>query len=168
MGDRVLTRDDGPQKVQWIGQNTVRAVAEFAPICIKAGTLNNDDDLIVSPDHRLFIYQRSDELGAGRAELLVKVRYLLNGDTVFTQTGGYVDYFQLLFDGHEIIYAEGIAAESMLTDTRTKPVLPAHIAKDMGDVIPGHSDRPHAGLDVQEGLLNRPDAAAILRRTSAR
>ena len=168
VGDRVLTRDDGPQKVQWIGQNTVRAVGEFAPICIKAGTLNNDNDLIVSPDHRLFIYQRSDELGAGRAELLVKVRYLLNDDTVFTQAGGYVDYFQLLFDGHEIIYAEGIAAESMLTDTRTKPVLPAHIAKDMGDVIPGHSDRPHAGLDVQEGLLNRPDAAAILRRASAR
>jgi hypothetical protein len=47
-------------------------------------------------------------------------------------------------------------------------VLPAHIAEDMGDVIPGHSDRPHAGLDVQEGLLNRPDAAAILRRASAR
>jgi len=166
VGDRVLTRDDGPQKVQWIGQNTVRAVGEFAPICIKGGTLNND--LIVSPDHRLFIYQRSDELSAGRAELLVKVRYLLNDDTVFTQAGGYVDYFQLLFDSHQIIYAEGIAAESMLIDTRTKPVLPAHIAKDMGDVIPGHSDRPHAGLDVQEGLLNRPDAAAILRRASAR
>ena len=88
MGDRVLTRDDGPQKVQWIGQNTVRAVAEFALICIKAGTVNYDDDLIISPDHRLYIYQRSDELGAGRAELLVKVRYLLNGDTVFTKTGG--------------------------------------------------------------------------------
>jgi hypothetical protein len=168
VGDRVLTRDDGPQKVQWIGQNTVRAVGEFAPICIKAGTLNNDNALIVSPDHRLFIYQRSDELGAGHAKLLVKVRYLLNNDNVLTQAGGYVDCFQLLFDGHEIIYAEGIAAESMLTDTRTKPVLPAHIAKDMGDVIPGHSDRPHAGLDVQEGLLNRPDAAAILRRASAR
>ena len=167
VGDRVLTRDDGPQKVQWIGENTVRAVGEFAPICIKAGTLNNDNDLIVSPDHRLFIYQRSDELGAGRAELSVKVRYLLNDDTVFTQAGGYVDYFQLLFDSHEIIYAEGIAAESMLTDTRTKPVLPAHISKDMGEVIPGHSNRPHTGLDVQESLLDRPDAAAILRRASS-
>jgi hypothetical protein len=158
----------GRKKVQWIGQNTVRAVGEFTPICIKAGTLNNDNDLIVSPDHRLFIYQRSDKLGAGHAELLVKVRYLLNDDTVFTQAGGYVDCFQLLFDGHEIIYAEGIAAEAMLTDTRTKPVLPTHIAKDIGDVIPGHSDRPHAGLDVLEGLLKRPNAAAILRRASAR
>lgn len=107
-------------------------------------------------------------MGAGRSELLVKVRYLLNDDTVFTQADGYVDYFQFLFDSHQIIYAEGIAAESMLIDMRTKPVLPAHISKDMGDIIHGHLNRPHAGLDVQEGLLNSPDAAAILRRASVR
>ena len=168
IGDRVLTRDDGPQKVRWIGQSTLRAVGDFAPICIKAGTLNNDNDLMVSPDHRLFIYQRSDELGAGRSELLIKARHLLNGDTVVTQFGGFVDYFQLLFDSHQIIYAEGIAAESMLIDTRTKPVLPADLSKELGDVIPGHSNLPHAGLDVQEQLLNRPDAADLLRRASSR
>ena len=167
VGDRVLTRDDGHQVAKWIVQNTVRAIGDFAPFCIKAGTLNNDNDLVVSPDHRLFIYQCSDKLGVGRSELLVKVRYLLNDNTVFIQAGGYVDYFLLLFDSHQIIYAGGIAAESMLIDTRTKPVLPAHISKDMGEVIPGHSNRPHAGLDVQEGLLDRPDAAAILRRASS-
>lgn len=168
IGDRVLTRDDGPQNVRWIGRNTVRAVGEFAPICIKAGTLNNDNDLIVSPDHRLFIYQRSDELGAGRAELLIKVRHLLNGDTVAIQNGGFVDYFQLLFDSHQIIYAEGIAAESMLIDTRTKPVLPDDLSKQFGDVILGHSNLRHSGLDVNEKLLDRPDAAEILRRATHR
>lgn len=168
IGDRVLTRDDGPQKVRWIGQSTLRAVGDFAPICIKAGTLNNDNDLIVSPDHRLFIYQRSDELGAGRSELLIKARHLLNGDTVVVQDGGFVDYFQLLFDSHQIVYAEGIAAESMLIDTRTKPMLPADLSKELGDVIPGHSNRPHAGLDVQEKLLDRPDAAELLRRAPSR
>ncbi len=168
IGDRVLTRDDGPQKVRWIRQSTHRAVGDFAPICIKAGTLNNDNDLIVSPDHRLFIYQRSDELGAGRSELLVKARHLLNGDTIVTQDGGFVDYFQLLFDSHQIIYAEGIAAESMLIDTRTKPVLPADLSKKLGDVIPGHSNLPHAGLDVHEKLLDRPDAEELLRRASSR
>jgi len=166
VGDRVLTRDDGVQAIRWIGQSTVRAVGEFAPICITAGTLNNDNDLIVSPDHRLFIYQREDRLGAGRAELLVKVRHLVNGDTVRVQNGGFVDYFQLLFDSHQIIYAEGIAAESMLIDSRTKAVLPSELSDAMGDVIPGHSDQPHAGLDVSEPLLNRPDAAELLRKAS--
>lgn len=168
IGDRVLTRDDGPQEVRWIGQSTVRAVGEFAPICIKAGTLNNEHDLILSPDHRLFIYQRSDALGAGRSELMVKARHLVNGDSVTVRDGGFVDYFQLLFDGHQMIYAEGIAAESMLIDSRTKPVLPADLSESLGDVIPGHSNLPHSGLDVQEGLLNRPDAAELLKKASSR
>ena len=167
-GDRVLTRDDGVQKIRWIGQNTVRATGEFAPIVISAGTLNNENDLTVSPDHRLFIYQRTDEVGAGRSELLVKARHLVNGDSVRQAEGGHVDYFQLLFDSHQIIYAEGIAAESMLIDTRTKPVLPDDLAEAMGDVIPGHSDLPHAGLDVSENLLDRPDAAELLRKASTR
>jgi hypothetical protein len=168
VGDKVLTRDDGTQAIRWIGESTVRAVGEFAPICVRAGTLNNENDLIISPDHRLFIYQRTDEMGAGRSELLVKARHLVNGDSVVVQDGGFVDYFQLLFDSHQIIYAEGIAAESMLIDPRTKSVLPDDLAMAMGDVIPGHSDLPHAGLDVHENLLNRPDAAELLRKSSMR
>ena len=168
VGDRVLTRDDGIKAVRWISQSTVRAVGEFAPIFIAAGTLNNANDLIVSPDHRLFIYQREDSIGAGRSELLVKARHLVNGYTVRVQDGGFVDYFQLLFDGHQIIYAEGIAAESMLIDSRTKPVLPQELTEAMGDMIPGHSDRRHDGLDVSEPLLNRPDAADLLKRASSR
>jgi len=167
IGDRILTRDDGVQPLRWIGQSTLRAVGEFAPIRIRAGTLNNEHDLIVSPDHRLFIYQRSDEMGAGRSELLVKARHLVNGDSVTVLDGGFVDYFQLLFDGHQIIYAEGIAAESMLVDSRTRSVLPAELSAAMGDVIPGHSDLPHAGLDLAETLLDRPDAAALLRKASS-
>ena len=166
IGDRILTRDDGVQEIRWIGQTTVRAVGEFTPIKIHAGTLNNENDLIVSPDHRLFIYQRSDEVGAGRSELLVKARHLVNGFTVTLMEGGFVDYFQLLFDSHQIIYAEGIAAETMLIDPRTKPVLPEELSQALGEVIPGHSDRPHAGLDVNEALLNRPDAAELLRKAS--
>ena len=90
----------------------------------------------------------------------------MNEDTIVVQDGGFIDYFQLLFDGHQIIYAEGIAAESMLIDSRTKPVLPADLSEALGDVIPGHSDLPHAGLDVSEALLSRPDAAELLRKAS--
>lgn len=167
VGDRVLTRDDGPQKVRWIGQSTVRAVGDFAPICIRAGALNNQHDLVVSPDHRLFIYQRSDQLGAGRSELLVKARHLVNGDTVIRQDGGFVDYFQLLFDAHQIIYAEGIAAESTLVDTRTRPAVPDEVTAQLTGRT-AHANAGLSGLDVQETLLNRPDAAELLRKASTR
>lgn len=158
-GDPVLTRDDGVQRIRWIGQSTHRAVGAFAPIRIAAGTLNNSRDLIVSPDHRLFIYQRTDRLGAGRAELLVKARHLINDQTVTFQRGGFVDYFQLLFDRHQIIYAEGIAAESMFVDGRTAPLVPDQEAR-------ADHDRGLSALDVKEDLLDYPDAAELLRRAS--
>ena len=119
VGDLILTRDDGPQELRWIGHSTVRAMGDFAPIRIRAGALNNSGDLFVSPDHRLFLFQRQDQLGTGRSELLVKARDLVNAESITVQAGGFIDYFQLLFDHHQIIYAEGIAAESMLVDMRT-------------------------------------------------
>lgn len=167
VGDKVLTRDDGGQEIRWIGQHTVRAVGNFAPIVIKAGTLNNTNDLVLSPDHRLFIYQRRDALGAGRSEVLVKARHLVNGDTVTQQDGGFVDYFQLLFDQHEIIYAEGIAAETLLVDTRTRPALTDTVTPEVLNELGGHSGWLHQEFEVGSELLG-PDAADKLRKASKR
>ncbi|WP_137699968.1 Hint domain-containing protein [Marimonas lutisalis] len=168
VGDRVLTRDDGPQEIRWIGQHTVRAVGEFAPIVITAGTLHNVRELIVSPDHRLFIYQRSDRIGAGRSEVLVKARHLVNGDSVRVQDGGFVDYFQLLFDRHQIIFAEGIAAETLLIDPRTRSALPRDLAEKMAASLPRHGDAAHLDFEIGRKLLDRPDAAELLRRATTR
>jgi hypothetical protein len=166
--DLILTRDDGPQKIRWIGKSTHRALGEFAPIVITANTLNNANDLIVSPDHRLFIYQREDHIGAGRNELLVKARHLVNGDTVYVQEGGFVDYYQLLFDTHQIIFAEGISAETMVADNRTNPMLPKEMQSKLRTPLPGTQDRAHMAIEVHEHLLRRPDAVDLLRRASSK
>ncbi len=166
-GDRVLTRDEGPQEVRWIGSNTVRATGEFAPIHIAAGTLNNEGDLLVSPNHRLFVYQRRDTLGLGRSEVLVKARHLVNGQTVTRASGGFIDYFQLLFDDHQIIYAEGIAAESLLFDRRTRPAVPKEVAEKLIDGLHMHEADPRAGLEIPEAEINA-ETAERLRTASAR
>ncbi|PRZ48470.1 Hint domain-containing protein [Tritonibacter scottomollicae] len=167
-GDQILTRDSGAQTITWIGRTTVRAVGEMAPILIRKGALNNARDLIVSPDHRLMVYQRSDQLGTGRAELLLRARDLVNGETVVVQDGGYVDYFQILFDRHYIIYAEGIAAESLFVDAVTKPVLPEDVRQRHVRLSRPHASRANYGLDVKREMLTRPDAVALLRRASQR
>ncbi|SEK47496.1 Hint domain-containing protein [Roseovarius azorensis] len=167
-GDLVLTRDDGAQPVRWIGQATLRAVGEFAPIRIKAGALNNENDLLVCPDHRLFIYQRSDALGVGRHEVLVRARHLINGGTVQRESGGFVDYYQLLFDAHQIIYAEGIAAETLLIDPRTRAALPADLGDDPIPDAEAHGSRAHLRYEVGPALLDHPDTAALLKRASTR
>ncbi|WP_297767953.1 Hint domain-containing protein [uncultured Roseovarius sp.] len=167
-GEMVLTRDDGVQPVRWIGQSTLRAVGDFAPVRISAGALNNENDLLVSPDHRLFIYQRSDALGAGRHEVLVRARHLVNGDSVRRETGGFVDYVQLLFDRHQIIYAEGIAAETLLVDPRTRAALPPEVEEALTRQIAGHDAPSHLQYEVGRALLNHPNAADILKRASTR
>ncbi|MGH1353612.1 MAG: Hint domain-containing protein [Thalassovita sp.] len=164
-GDTVLTRDDGPQELRWVGHSTQRAVGEFAPIRIAAGTLHNSGDLIVSPDHRLFIYQRSDELGLGRSEVMVRARHMVNGHSITRLDGGFVDYYQLLFDAHQIIYAEGIAAETLLLDDRTQPALPRDRATQlMAETLAHTSD--HADLELADPGQDSAGLADLLRRAS--
>lgn len=167
-GDRVLTRDEGVQELRWIGQTTSRAVGRMAPVLIRAGVLNNAADLVVSPDHRLMVYQRHDELGAGSPELLVRARDLVNGSDVVVQDGGFVDYFQLLFDRHHIVYAEGIAAESLFLDSMTQPALPDEILARISPTLETGQRRDAHGIEVQKSLLDRPDAVNLLKRASLR
>jgi hypothetical protein len=167
-GDRILTRDEGVQELRWIGQTTSRAVGRMAPVLIRAGVLNNAADLLVSPDHRLMVYQRHDELGTGSPELLVRARDLVNGDSVVVQDGGFVDYFQLLFDRHHIVYAEGIAAESLFLDPMTQSALPDEILDRISPTLEIGQRRDAHGIEVQKSLLDRPDAVSLLKRASLR
>ena len=171
-GDRVLTRDAGVQQVRWVGQSTLRAVGNLAPILIRHDALNNARDLVVSPNHRLMVYQRRDEIGAGAPEILVRARDLVNGDSVVVLDGGFVDYVQILFDSHHIIYAEGIAAESTFLDPVTRPALPdtfwSSPTEDAHAALPLAHTRSAHGLEVGRSLLNRPDAVGLLKRASLR
>ncbi|MDO6729307.1 Hint domain-containing protein [Marinovum sp. 2_MG-2023] len=167
-GDLVLTRDAGPQPLRWVGHSTLRATGEGAPIRIRAGTLHNAEDLLVSPDHRLFVYQRRDHLGAGRSEVMVKARHLINGDTVCRVEGGFVDYFQLLFDDHQIVYAEGIAAETLLVDPRTRAALPDVLEAELEQGLPQHDNRLRADFELSETIARTPNAVDLLRRASSR
>lgn len=158
-GDKILTRDSGPQPIRWIGQQTVRATGAFAPITIAAGVLNNDAKLTVSPSHRLFIYQRHDRLGVGQNEVLVRAGHLVNGDTVTQTEGGFVDYFQLLFDKHEIIYAEGIPAESLFVDDTNRPALP--------DGMTSHEIKPYA-RELSADEMSREDVVGMIKGATKR
>ncbi|MFW8637512.1 Hint domain-containing protein [Cribrihabitans pelagius] len=167
-GDRILTRDDGVQPLRWSGQSTLRATGSLAPILIRKGALNNDRDLIVSPAHRLMVYQRRDLLGTGAPEILIRARDLVNGHAVVTLDGGFVDYVQILFDRHHIVYAEGIAAESTFLDPITTPALPEEFLSTHPGPLPAAPASGAHGLDVGRPLLQRQDAVELLKRASLR
>lgn len=168
VGDRVLTRDHGFQPIRWTGMQTVRTEGSNAPVIIQAGTLNTADDLILSPDHRLFIYQRNDALGAGAAELLVRARHLVNGETITRDRAAHVDYFHLLFDAHEIIYAEGIPAESLLVTPDVVAGLDEDLAAEIERRMGGRAHQQHYGIEPSAADFEGLDAAEVLRRASSR
>lgn len=166
IGDRVLTRDSGVQEVRWIGSQTVRATGAFAPVRIAKGALNNAEELCLSPNQRIFVYQREDRLRAGQAEVMVRAELLVNGDTVTRAEGGFVEYFQIVFDRHEFIFAEGIATESLALDLSTGPALPPALQCRLAEVVEMPTGGPKP-FEIGEGMLDASIAADILRQASA-
>ena len=112
VGDLVKTLDHGLQPIRWIGSMTVAALGDLAPIRIAAGTLDNKRDLLVSPLHRMMLSSWQAELLFGEEEVLAAAKMLINHDTICPVPMAQVTYFHLMFDRHEIIFAEGAPAES--------------------------------------------------------
>ncbi|OYU40440.1 MAG: hypothetical protein CFE33_07985 [Pseudorhodobacter sp. PARRP1] len=168
IGDKVLTRDHGGQEIRWIGSTTLRAVGAFAPVVITAGTLGNSGDLLVSQHHRMFLYQRQRTPGIATSELLVQARHLVDHKAVFVQEGGFVDFFSIVFDHHEIIYAEGVPAESLMVNDATVNRLPVELAEDVKARFPGLSQNQHFGTEAGRQFLDSigPEALFKTPRTS--
>jgi len=143
-GMTILTRDHGGQVLRWIGKARFRAEGGFAPVVITAGTMGNLADLTVSPHHRLFLYRP----GApdGQAEVLVQAKHLVDGTTIWRREGGFVEYYSLVFDRHEVIYAEGVACESLMVNEATLRLIPKDLSDDLRAQFPGLSQSQHRGI----------------------
>lgn len=153
VGDTILTRDHGRQPLRWLGRATLRAVGAFAPVVIGKGVLGNSADLVVSQHHRLFLYLRRRDPGVPTAEVLIQARHLVDGEAVWRREGGFVDYFSLVFDRHEIIYAEGVPVESLLVNEATVPRLPPGLAEEVRERIPGIRQSQHFGTEADARVL---------------
>ena len=112
VGDRVETRDHGPQVVRWTGARTVPGTGCFAPIRFAPGAVGNDRPLLVSPQHRILLTGWRAELLFGEDEVLAAAKHLVNGTTIRPAPVAAVTYVHLMFDRHEIVTAEGAPSES--------------------------------------------------------
>ncbi len=112
-GDKVATFDNGLQRIRWIGKREVCGLGGDAPIVFEAGTLGNYRRLLVSPQHRMLMTDWRAEMYFGSPEVLVAALHLVNGTTIRQQPIPKITYFHMVFDQHEIIFAEGIRTESL-------------------------------------------------------
>ena len=121
VGDAVVTRDRGAQPILWIGQRRMTTAEldrrpHLRPIRIRAGALGPslpETDLLVSPQHRILVRSALAERIAGEDEVLVAAKHLLASDGIeAARDCGPVDYFHILFDRHEVVFANGAETES--------------------------------------------------------
>lgn len=121
-GDMVLTTDAGAQPIRWIGSKTVSPATfpeyeAVRPIRIVKDCFGPGvplQDLLVSPMHRMLLRGAQPLLLFGQKEVLCAAKMLINGQTIFKDPAPEVEYFHLLFDHHQVIVANGCAAESFL------------------------------------------------------
>lgn len=111
-GMLVETMDNGLQTLRRVLSKTVGGADHLAPVVIGAGVLGNSRPLRVSPHHRMVVTGWRAELLTGEPEVLAQARHLVDGLRVRVEPVAQVEYFHLLMDRHEILFAEGAPTES--------------------------------------------------------
>ena len=120
-GDRIRTRDDGLQTLRWISRCTLpppegEEPAEEVAIRIKAdalGELRPLQDLVVSARFRLLTNHPSCAALFGSPETLAPAVDLLDGESILPmRPAPEMEFFNLMFDSHQIIEANGLETES--------------------------------------------------------
>ncbi len=139
-GDWVQTMDNGMQQVIWTGAQRISGARlhispELLPVRIRAGALGDDRpdaELLVSPEHRMLARGRAALDLFNTDEVLVSARNLINGSTVWIdRLVREVTYVHVLFEHHEIVFANGLETESFhpaqaaLSDQHSKEVAAA-------------------------------------------
>ena len=143
-GDLVITKDHGVQPIRWIGKRTVPAVGKFAPVRIKARAFDNDRDLIVSPQHRMLCQGWQSELMFSEREVFATAKHLINGSSVVREDVDEVTYVHMMFDQHEIVFAENTASESFFPGTTGLDAVEEEAREELFQIFPEIRSMPES------------------------
>jgi hypothetical protein len=158
IGDKVMTADRGPQPIKWIGRRSFHRtndrnwVKTVRPIRVAAGALDDQ-----TPKRDVFL---SASHAVGVDGHLMPAVFLINGRSVdWADVGNAqsLDYFNLELETHEVIFAEGLPAETFFADGREQFSNFAEYARLYGtDVEGSRADRrfvhPYRGRTAMKGL----------------
>lgn len=161
IGDLVMTMDNGARPIRWIGSRTVAAIGDFAPIKIKTGAYGANRDLEVSPQHRIILSTPKLQPLYGISEGLAAAKHLVDGDTVSRREGGFLDYYHLLFDAHEIIWANGVPAESLYLGDVSQRALSDDSLNEIYSLFPRLVDQTDPAMALARPVLRGHEARLV-------
>jgi hypothetical protein len=174
-GDRILTKDNGPQEILWTGQRRMTGARLYAmphlrPIRFRAGAMGSgrpDEDLLVSPQHRMLVRGAAARALFNTAEVLVAAEDLLNDHSVIVDHAlREVTYIHVLLERHNIVFANGMETESFHpSNTALDSIEPGQRA-GLLDLLPAIAENPHSYGDYARRNLSSSEVA-ILRHDMA-
>lgn len=173
-GDTVQTKDNGLQPLRWIGQRRMTGARLFAmpklrPIRISGGALGvdrPDEDLLVSPEHRMLIKGSVAQSLFNTSEVLVTAKDLINGTTITVDMQvREVTYIHVLLDEHQILLANGLESESFHPASAAFASLDQKDRKRLLAEYPELEYDPHTYGSFARRTLS-PSEAAIMRHAA--
>lgn len=174
-GDMVRTKDNGAQQIQWIGSRRMTGARLFAmpklrPIRIRAGAFGigePDQELLVSPEHRLVVKGVVARALFNTPEVLVAARDLINGRTVTLDTRAReVSYIHMLLPRHEVLYANGVETESFHPANTALSTIGEGDRARLLDQWPRVADNPHTYGGYARRNLSSSEAAILLHEAA--
>jgi len=145
-GDRIITRDHGVQMIRWIGATTISAGymavrPNLRPVLIRKGALGKDvpeQDMRVSRQHRILVRDwRAEVMFGVEGGVLVPAFSLCNDkDVLQERPTGDVTYIHMAFDDHEVVYADGVEAESFHPADRMVSALSSAQQQELFELFP--------------------------------
>lgn len=169
-GDRIQTKDSGLQEVVWKGAKRVTgarlyAMPELRPIRLRAGALGvdrPDDDLLVSPLHRMLVRGARARALFNDDEVLVTARDLVNDRSIVRDlTVSSVTYIHLLLPRHEVVFANGLETESFHPAGEALDSVEAGQRDRLVAMMPELGADPMAYGAYARRSLNRAEAAIL-------
>lgn len=166
IGDRVVTRDHGAQRISWIGSTKVTpgriaANASLRPILIRKGALGTDlpqRDMRVSRQHRVLVRDwRAEVLYGDEGGVLVPAFALCNDSSIVEDRPTEdVTYIHIAFENHEIIYADGLETESFHPADRTVAGLSEAQREELLTLFPHLADDAEFAYSIaRDGVKGR-------------
>ncbi len=145
VGDRVRVKNGAYRPLRLklsrtIANEELKQNPKLAPIRISAHALGNGlphRDLLVSRQHRLLCASSEAKQMFGKKNALIAAVRLLNLQGIeIDQSVTSVEYFHLVFDSHQIIFANGALTESFLICDRTLSGLSADAQDEIFAIFP--------------------------------
>ncbi len=173
-GDRVETRDDGPQEICWTAGSRISGARLHVepwlrPVLFRAGALGigrPDAELRVSPGHRMLVQGAAARALFNTEEVLVAAGDLVDGRAVVRDYGlAEVSYIHLMFARHQVVLANGLACESFHPGAAALDRLDPQARAALAALMPGgdagsYGPTARRCLDAAEAAILRYGLAA--------